>query len=117
VNKKFLALGRMKSGELNKTELAYQAHLEERKLAGEILWYKFEGMKFRLADNCFYLPDYAVLLSNGEMEMHEVKGAKAIFQCDAKAKIKIASEMYPFRFIAVFPIPNKNGGGWEIQEY
>jgi len=117
VNNKFLALGRMKSGERNKLEQAYETHLESLKQAGEIQWYKFEGMKFRLADNCFFTPDYAVLLANGEMEMHEVKGAKAIFQCDAKAKIKIASEMYPFRFIAIFPIAKKSGGGWETMEF
>lgn len=117
MNKKFLALGRMKSGERNKLEAAYERHLESRKQAGEVLWYKFEGMKFRLADNCFFTPDFAVLLANGEMEMHETKGAKSIFQDDSKAKIKIASEMYPFRFIAIFPIQKKFGGGWEFMEF
>lgn len=117
MNKKFLALGRMKAGERNKLEAAYEQHLESRKQAGEVIWYKFEGIKLKLADGCTYCPDFAVLLANGEIEMHEVKGAKAIFQCDAKAKIKIASEMYPFRFIAIFPIPKKSGGGWEIMEF
>ena len=117
MNKKFLALGRMKSGERNKLEAAYEQHLESRKQAGEVLWYKFEGMTFKLANDTRFTPDFAVLLANGEMEMHECKGAKAIFQCDAKAKIKIASEMFPFRFIAIFPIPKKLGGGWEAMEF
>jgi len=117
VNRRLFALGRLKAGERNKTEAAYETYLEQQKQSGEILWYKFEGMKFRLADNCFFSPDFNVLLANGEMEMHEVKGAKAIFACDAKAKTKIASEMYPFRFIVAFPIPKKNGGGWEIKEF
>jgi hypothetical protein len=115
--KRLYALGRLKSGERNKTEAAYELELEKQKQAGMIQWYVFEGIKFRLADNCFYSPDFAVLLANGEMEMHEVKGAKAIFMDDSKAKIKVASAMYPFRFIAAFPIPKKNGGGWEIQEF
>lgn len=117
MNKNILALGRMKAGTQNKLEAAYADYLEGRKQAGEVLWYKFEGIKLRLADNCFFNPDFSVLLANGEIEMHEVKGARAIFQCDAKAKIKIASEMYPFRFIAIFPIPKKSGGGWEIMEF
>lgn len=114
MNKKFLALGRMKQGERNKLESSYEKYLEERKQLGEVLWYKFESMKFRLADNCFYTPDFAVLLANGEMEMHEVKG---MWRDDAKVKVKIASEEYPFRFIAVFAEAKKNGGGWRIEEF
>lgn len=32
-------------------------------------------------------------------------------------KIKIAAEMFPLQFIAVFPIPKKLGGGWEVMEF
>lgn len=115
MNKKFLALGRMKSGERNKLEAAYEQHLEARKVAGEIQWYKFEGMKFRLADNCFYTPDFAVLLDNGEMEMHEVKGG--IWRDDAKVKTKMAAELYPFRFVAVYALPKKEGGGFRYEDF
>lgn len=117
MNKRFLALGRLKPGERNKTEAAYEQHLEARKQAGEVLWYKFEGITFKLAKDTRYTPDFAVLLANGEMELHEIKGAKAIFQSDAKVKIHVAAEMFPFRFIAIFPIPKKSGGGWEIMEF
>ena len=114
MNKKFLALGRMKAGERNKTELAYENHLEVRKQLHEILWYKFEGIKLRLADNCFYCPDFVVMLANGEMEMHEVKSH---WMDGAKDRIKIASAQFPFRFIAVFAESKKNGGGWRIEEF
>jgi len=114
MNKKFLALGRMKSGERNKLEQAYENHLELLKHAGEIQWYKFEGMKFRLADNCFFTPDFAVLLANGEMEMHEVK---SIWRDGAKEKTRIAAELYPFRFIAVYAKTKKEGGGWRNEEF
>jgi len=107
----------LKSGERNKTESAYELFLESQKQAGEILWYAFEGMTFKLAKDTRYTPDFVVMKANGELECREIKGAKAIFQCDAKAKIKIASEMFPIRFIAVFPIAKKLGGGWEIQEF
>lgn len=110
-NKSF-ALGRLKVGERNKTESAYELHLEARRAAGEIVWFRFEGLKLRLADNTFYTPDFAVMRSDGQLECHEVKGH---WQDDARVKVKVAAEMYPFRFIAVKARPKRDGGGW-LQE-
>jgi hypothetical protein len=112
--KRNYALGRLKSGVMNSTEKSYAEHLKRREHAGEILWHKFEALKFRLADKTFYTPDFAVMLANGQIELHEVKG---FWQDDARAKIKIAADMYPFRFIAVKVQSKKNGGGWEIEEF
>ena len=106
------ALGRLKVGQRNKTEAAYETLLEQGRHIGEVAWYKFEGVKLRLADNTFYTPDYAVMLSSGIMEMHEVKG---FWQEDARVKIKVAADLYPFRFLAVCPKPKKAGGGWEFE--
>lgn len=114
VDKRIQALGRLKTGQLNKTEQAYADHLRQRERAGEVAWFKFEGMKLRLADNCFYSPDFAVMLADGSLEMHEVKG---FWQDDARVKIKVASELYPFRFIAVKPRPKKAGGGWSVEDF
>jgi len=111
---KILALGRLKTGERNKTESAYEAVLLLRQQSGEIIWFKFEGIKLRLADNTFYTPDYAVMLANGQIEIHEVKG---FWQDDAKVKIKVAADTYPFRFIAVTKLSKKNGGGWGYTEF
>lgn len=108
------ALGRLKTGQMNKTEEAYAQLLEGMRIAGQIAWYKFEGVKLRLADNTFYTPDFAVMRAGGEMEMHEVKGH---WQDDARAKIKIAADMYPFRFVAVQVKPKKAGGGWAVEEF
>lgn len=47
------ALGRRKTGVMNKTEAAYAATLGQQRMAGEVAWYKFEGIKLRLADNTF----------------------------------------------------------------
>ena len=58
------ALGRLKTGQRNKTESAYETFLEARRRGGDVLWFKFEGVKLRLADNTFYTPDYAVMLAN-----------------------------------------------------
>jgi hypothetical protein len=109
---RFLALGRLKVGAMNKTEAAYESDLRDAQSLGDILWYRFEGLKLRLADNTFYTPDFAVMASDGVMECHEVKG---FWRDDARAKIKIAAEQYPFRFKAVQAQPKKHGGGWKVE--
>lgn len=114
MHKRIQALGRLKAGAMNKTEAAYAAHLEGRRHAGEVAWCKFEGIKLRLADNTFYTADFAVMLADGQIELHEVKG---YWLDDARAKIKIAADMYPFRFVAVRARPKKDGGGWAIEEF
>jgi len=108
------ALGRLPVGTMNKTEAAYASFLETQKHAGEIVWWKFEGVKLRLADNTFYTCDFAVLPKSALLEMHEVKG---FWQDDARVKIKVAASIYPFRFIAVTARAKKHGGGWEREEF
>lgn len=108
------ALGRLKPGQLNKTEQAYADHLTARQVAGEVAWFRFEGVKVRLADNTFYTADFAVMLCDGAIELHEVKG---FWGDDARVKIKIAAEQYPFRFIAVKARAKRDGGGWTVEEF
>lgn len=108
-----LALGRLKTGEMNKTEARYAEHL--KKIQGTVIaWFKFEAIKLRLADNTFYSPDFAVMLTDGTLEMHEVKG---FWEDDARVKIKVAAALYPFRFIGVMEIPRNKGGGWKIEKF
>lgn len=108
------ALGRLKTGQMNATEAEYDVFLDARKHHGEVKWYRFEGMKFRLADNTFYTPDFAVMLTDGTLECHEVKGH---WQDDARVKIKVAASLYPIRFIAVRKRPKKDGGGFSTEEF
>ena len=108
------ALGRLKRGQMNATEADYGAILSSRVIAGEVVWYRFEGLKLRLADNTFYTPDYAVMLTTGELQCHEVKG---FWMDDARVKIKVAAEMYPFRFIAVKKRTKRDGGGFSQEEF
>lgn len=112
--KAFYAQGRLKTGQMNKGEAAYAAHLEREKAAGRVLWWKFEALKLRLADNTFYTPDFAVLAVDCVMECHEVKG---FWQDDARAKIKIAADLYPFRFMAFKAEAKKRGGGWVSEDF
>lgn len=113
MNRSF-ALGRLKAGQMNKTEQAYAIYLQQLLAVGGIQWFKFEGLKFRLADNTFYTPDFALMKPDGQIEIHEVKG---YWQDDARAKIKIAADMYPFKFIAVKSRAKKDGGGWAVEEF
>lgn len=99
---------------MNKTETRYSWRLDLLQREGEIVWYAFESMRLRLADKTWYLPDFAVLASDGVIEIHEVKGH---WEDDARVKIKVAAEMYPFRFLAVQAVPQKKGGGWKVERF
>lgn len=96
--------------QMNKTEAAYAYELELRRLAGEIAWYRFEAIKLRLAAKTFYTPDFLVVLADGEVQFHEVKG---FWRDDARVKIKVAAEQFPFAFIAI----RKTKGGWETEYF
>lgn len=85
-------------GSMNRTESAYAQELELRKKAGDILWYQFECVKFRLADKTFWEPDFLVVNKNLEFEIHEVKG---FMEDDAAVKIKTAAEIFPMRVLLV----------------
>lgn len=109
------ALGRLKQGQLNKTEAEYELFLKVQQQEKKIEWFKFEGMKFRLANNTFYTPDFAVMQPDRSFELHEVKG---FWTDDARVKIKVAAGLYPiFRFLAVQKQSKKAGGGWAVEEF
>jgi hypothetical protein len=104
------ALGRMKSGAMNKTEAAYFKYLQTLQQTGEVIWFAFEPMNLKLADKCFYRVDFMVMLKSGQLECHEVKG---FWTDDALVKIKTAAVKFPFRFISV----KLSKGVWEMREF
>lgn len=86
-------------GRMNGTESRYESEvLLARKATGDVVAWWFESVKYRLADNTFYTPDFLVQLASGELECHEIKGH---WEDDARVKIKVAASLYPLRFIAV----------------
>lgn len=107
------ALGRLPVGVMNKLETAYEKTLAAEKQAGGILWYRFEGIKLRLADKTFLTVDFAVMAADGTLEMHECKG---FMEGDALVKLKVAADQYPFRFKLVKVRAKKDGGGWLITD-
>lgn len=102
-------VGGHKTG-MNKLEADYAMQLEMRKRVGQILWYEYEAVKLRLADNTFYTPDFMVMLANGELEIHETKSH---WEDDARVKIKVAADKFPFRFIAMTRVK----GQWKEEEF
>lgn len=105
------ALGRLPQGHQNKTEAAYEDRVLKPALqSGEIAWYRFEGVKLRLADNTFYTPDYIVMRRGGQLECHEVKG---FWTDDARVKTKVAAAQYPFQFVAVQRVK----GEWKEERF
>ena len=113
---KLHALGRKKKGEMNATEAKFANYLRGLEITGEILWWRHEGIKLQLADNTTLTVDFNVMMSDGLLVMIDVKGAKAIIEDDAKAKMKIAAGMYPFVFRYAFPRAQKDGGGWIFED-
>lgn len=111
-NRALQALGRLPAGTMNKTETAYEQVLKHRLMAGEIQWYKFEGVKLRLAAATFYTADFFVMAADGMLEVHEVKG---VWTDDARVKTKVAAAMYPFRFMGI--TKSKQSAGWQVEAF
>src|SRR5690242_6034111 len=102
------AKGQLKTRTMNRLEAKYAQELELRRRVGEITWWEFEPLKFRLADNTFYTPDFLVMLPDGQLEAHEVKG---FWQDDARVKIKVSAEHFPVKFVAV----TQARGAWQFE--
>lgn len=109
MRRNFQAIGRLKSGRMNKTEAEYAGMLELRKRAGEIAWYAFEPFKIRLADRTFYDIDFGVMLADGRLEVHEVKGG--FITDDGRVKLKVAAEHFPAQFF----LCQKAKGAWTVE--
>lgn len=101
--------GRMNTGESN-----YARHLDSLLDAGKIAGWWYELMTFRLAELCSLSPDFAVLMPDGSIELHEIKGGKWIDQKhgrewtffaeeDARAKLRMAGSVIPFPLYVIWP--------------
>lgn len=91
--------GGHKPGKMNKSETAFAGHLDIRKLGGEVVDWKFESIKLKLADNTYFIPDFNVEMANGDLVMCEVKrlwkGKRSPhWEDDARVKIKVAAETF-----------------------
>lgn len=98
-------------GKMNKLEADYALELKALREIKAITDFRFEAVKLRLASLTTYTPDFMVIGKNGEVTFHEVKG---FWQDDARVKIKVAAEQYPwFHFVAV----TRRKGRWETEGF
>lgn len=99
---------------MNRLEADYAKHLEDRKHAGEILWYEFEHIKLRLGNDwkTTILIDFFVMTADCELEAHETKGGW--FAEHNRAKLKVAARLYPLRFVLVRR--PKKADPWQYEE-
>jgi len=77
---------------MNNLERKYADHLRKLQLAGQIHSFAFERHNLKLADKTYYRPDFEVMLPDGTIEFHEVKG---FMQEDANVKLKVAADQFP----------------------
>lgn len=112
---------RHETGKMNKLEAKYAAHLELRKTTGEILEWRFEPMKIRLAPSTFFDIDFLVWFgptwsdptAPWLIQLHEVKGH---WEDDARVKMKVAATMFPwwtFRGVQW----DKTAKDWKFEEF
>ena len=80
-------------GRMNKTEARYAQVLSLEAAAGGIVWWGFEALTFKLAHDTRYTPDFILVRQDGTLHAHEVKG---FWRDDAKAKIKVAANLFPW---------------------
>jgi hypothetical protein len=83
--------------------------LEAMKRAGDIADWKFESVKLRLADGCYYIPDFMVIetLSPLKIKFVEIKG---FLRDDARVKFLTAKEIHHW---AEFEMLRKTKDGWQ----
>ena len=93
-------------GTMNKTEQKYADVLNLLQSTGEILGWRFEAIKFILAPNTSYTPDFQVIFED-RIAFVEVKG---FLREDANIKFKVVAEKFPeFEWEMV----RLNKGKWE----
>lgn len=92
----------------NKTEARYARRLDDMKHAGAIREHWFERVKFRLANRCWFTPDFLIEYRDGSKAFHEVKGG--FIREDGWIKLKVAADAMPFPFY----LAQWSGKEWEI---
>jgi hypothetical protein len=94
---------------MNGLESRYATYLEDKKRQGLITWWAYEPMKFKLADSAWFKPDFGVMDLSGEISFHETKG---FMREAANVRLKVAAELYPFKFFLV----KKSPIGFDVTE-
>lgn len=102
------------TGTMNGLEKRYAAHLDVRKAVGEVADWKFEQLKLKLAMNTSWNPDFGLLMPDGKLALHEVKGH---WEDDARVKIKWAAKDFGTWFAIVGVRWDKRAKVWMFEEF
>lgn len=105
--RQFTKAGRLPTGAMNKTERRYADKLEALKRNGEIIDWYFEAVKFRLANNCYYTPDFMIIDNTNVICFEEIKGGYIME--DSLIKWKTVSEKYPYFHFKMLSYSAKEG--------
>ena len=100
---------------MSKPERLMGAFLLGRKAAGVILDCKFEAINLRLAEKCWYKPDWCLWLPDRSLVFVECKGG--FVYDDSIVKYKAAAENWPCpfflaRYMQKWKIKQLPGPGW-----
>lgn len=100
---------------MNKLEARFATEvLELQRLGGQIQWWAYEPMNFRIGGTAFYRPDFVVVDGIGQVVAYETKGH---WREAARVRIKIAADRYPWvRFVGV-QLASGVRGGWSFEEF
>lgn len=77
-----------------------------------MVWWIFEAVTLKLAHDCRLTVDFFVMLKDGTLECHDVKGTKgdkSYYEEDAIVKLRVAQSMFPFILRMVF---KSKSGEW-----
>ena len=105
-----IAKGSRPPSGMNKLESDWAMVLEAQKYNGEIKWWMYQPMSFNLGNGAKYRPDFGVLKADNEYVLYETKGH---WREAARVRIKVASAMHPFRFIAITRVD----GAWKEERF
>ena len=98
------------AGQMNRLEQRYAALLDARKARGDVAEWHYEALTLKLAHDTRYTPDFLVVLADGAVELHEVKGGH--FRDDAKVKARVCARAFPF----CLRLARLVAGSWQIEE-
>lgn len=99
---------------MNGTEKRYATYLDGQVLLGKVRGWGFQRITLRLGDDCRYTPDFDVQVADGTLEFHEVKG---FWRDDARVKIRVAADRYPWYAFKAITAGKTPGTGWEIEAF
>lgn len=101
-------LRNVRAREMNKTEREFSLLLEARKTQGELIEWRFHALRLQWGGGMHYTADFAARRADGNIEIHEVKGAH-IFSRDTVRFKGCRAEWQQWGFIFHFHQRTKDG--------